>query len=150
LLFTSGKNKDNLGTLNSNPYSFRQYGIQEIELYVNGRQIASEGLRIDFGREKSTVMGYRTLVEASGIGHSNAGLQITHDVYIAGYFMSLFDLTPDPGALECHTSHPTNCNIRIEARFKDALPDTVTCLLYMEYDNCVRIDKNRAVSTDFS
>jgi hypothetical protein len=95
-------------------------------------------------------MGYRTLFEASGIRHTKAGLQITHDMFIAGYFMLLFDLPPDRGASECHISHPTNGNIRIEARFKEALPDAVTCLLHMEYDNCVRIDKNRAVTTDFS
>jgi hypothetical protein len=71
-------------------------------------------------------------------------------MFIAGFFMLLFDLIPDHGASECHTSHPTNGNIRIAARFKDALPDAVTCLLYMDYDNCVRIDKNRAVNIDFS
>jgi hypothetical protein len=53
-------------------------------------------------------------------------------MFIAGYFMLLFDLTPDRGASECHTSYPTNGNIRIEAEFKEALPDTVICLLYME------------------
>jgi hypothetical protein len=138
------------GTLDSNPYNFRHYGIRQFELYVNGRQIPSERLRIDTGSEKITVMGYRTLFEVSGIRHSNAGLQITHDMFIAGYFMLLFDLTPDRGASECNTSHPKNGNIRIEAQFKEALPDTITCLLYMEYDNCIRIAKNLAVTTDFS
>jgi hypothetical protein len=150
LLFALVKNKDYLGTLDSNPYNFRHYGILEFELYVNGRQIPSEGLHIETGREKTTVMGYRTLFEASGIRHSNAGLQIMHHMFIAGYYMLLFSLSPDRGASECHTSHLKNGNIRIEARFKDALPDALTCLLYMEYDNCVRIDKNRAVTTDFS
>ena len=32
-------------------------------------------------------MGYRTLFEVSGIHHSNTGLQITHDMYINGFFM---------------------------------------------------------------
>jgi hypothetical protein len=71
-------------------------------------------------------------------------------MFIAGYFMLLFDLTPDSGASECHISYPKNGTIRIEAQFKEALPDAVTSLLYMKYDNCVRIDKNRAVTTDFS
>jgi hypothetical protein len=150
ILFTLVTNSDFLGTLDSNPYNFRHYGIRQFELYVSGRQIPSEGLHIDTGREKTTVMGYRTLFEASGIRHSNAGLQITHYMFIAGYFMQPFDLTPNHGASECHTSHPKNDNIRIEACFKEVLPDAVTCLLYMEYDNCVRIDKNRAVTTDFS
>jgi hypothetical protein len=150
ILCTFVKNSDLLGTLDSNPYNFRHYGIREFELYVNGRQIPSEGLCIDNGLEKTTVMGYRTLFEASGIRHSNAGRQITHDMYIAGYFTLIFDLISDRGASECHTSHPKNGSIRIKGRFKEALPDAVTCSLYMEYDNFIRIDKNRAVTTDFS
>jgi hypothetical protein len=43
ILFTLVINKDFLGTLDSNPYNFRHYGIREFELYVNGRQIPSEG-----------------------------------------------------------------------------------------------------------
>jgi hypothetical protein len=85
-------------------------------------------------------MGYLSLFKASGIRHSNMGLQITHDMYIAGYFIILFNLTPDHGAAEGHTSHPGRGNIRIEVKFKKALPDAVTCLLYLEYDNCVPID----------
>jgi hypothetical protein len=52
----------------------------------------SEGLSLDMDHERTSVMGYRTLFEGSGIYHSNTGLQITHDMYINGYFMLLFDL----------------------------------------------------------
>jgi hypothetical protein len=44
ILFTLVKNSDFLGTLDSNPYNFRHYGIRQFDLYVNGRQIPSEGL----------------------------------------------------------------------------------------------------------
>jgi len=44
------------------------------------------------------------LFEGSGIHHSNSGLQITHDMYISGYFILLFDLTPDLAASEGQTS----------------------------------------------
>ena len=57
----------------------------------------SEGLSLDMDHERTSVMGYRTLFEGSGIHHSNTGLQITHDMYINGYFLLLFDLTPDRG-----------------------------------------------------
>jgi hypothetical protein len=139
-LFTLVKNSDILASLDKNPYNFRHYSIRDFVLYVNGTQIPSEGLRIYTGHEITTVMGYRTHFEASGIRHSNAGLKITH----------MFGLTPDHGASECHNSHTKNGNIMIEAEFLKPLPDAVTCLLYMEYDNCVSIDKNRAVTADFS
>ena len=118
-------------------------------MFVNGKQVPKEGLSLDMNHEKSSVMGYRTLFDGSGIHHSNAGLQITHDMYISGFFMLLFDLTPDHGASEGHASHMDNGNIRIELHFTKPLPDAITCLLYLEYDNCVRIDYSRNDSSNF-
>jgi hypothetical protein len=150
LLFTMIKNKGFLGTMDTNPFRLQNYSLNCFSLYVNGKQNHSGGLHLDMSHKKTSVMGYRTLFEASGIHHSNAGLQITHDMYVAGYFMLLFDLTPDTGVSEGHTSQPDSGNIRIELKFKTALPDAVTCLLYLEYDNCVRVDSLRTVTTDFS
>ena len=52
--------------------------------------------------EKTSVMGYRTPFEVSEIHSLNSGLQITQDMYINGYFMLLFDLTPDRAVSEGH------------------------------------------------
>jgi hypothetical protein len=87
----------------------------------------------------TSVIAYRTLFGGSGVHHSNAGLQITYDMYIAGYLILLFDLTPDRAASEGHTSYPDNGSIRKEVKFAKALPDAITCLLYMGFDNTVRI-----------
>ena len=75
----------------TNPFNFRHYNLDSFAQYVNGKQIPSEGLSLGMGHEKTSVMGYTSLFEGSGIHHSNAGLQIAHDMYIAGYFMLLFD-----------------------------------------------------------
>jgi len=142
-------NTDFLGTINTNPYNFQHFGLRTFMMYVNGRQIPSEGLNIDTGHEKTSVMAYNTLFEGSGIHHSNSGLQITHDMYIKGYFMLLFDLTPDLAASEGHTSPVDSGNIRIELSFKEAFKEAITCLLYLEYDNSVRVDSSRTVTTHF-
>jgi hypothetical protein len=63
--------------------------------------------------------------------------------------MLLFDLTPDRAASEGHISLPKQGNIRLELKFDKSLPEVVTCILYLEYDNCVRIDHLRTVSVDF-
>ena len=94
-------------------------------------------------------MGYRTLFERSGINHSNTGLQIAHDRYTNGYFMLLFDVTPDRGSSEALTSLPENDNIRIEQQFCRPLPESITCQLYLEYDSTVRVNLARKVATDF-
>ena len=63
--------------------------------------------------------------------------------------MLLFDLTPDVSSSEGHTSALEAANIRIELTFKKALKEAFTCLLYLEYDNSVRVDSLRTVTTDF-
>ena len=70
---------------------------------VDGRQIPPEGVNIIADHEKTSIMGYRTLFQGSGIHHSNSGLQITPDKYINGFFMLVIDLTPDLAVSEGHT-----------------------------------------------
>jgi len=79
--------------------------------------VPRKGLSLDLDHEKTSVVGYRTLFEGSGIHHLNTGLQITHYKYIHGFFMLLFYLTPYHAAPESHTSLPENGNIRIELQF---------------------------------
>ena len=100
LIFTMVKNTDFLGSMDSNPYNFRHYNIENFAMYVNGRQIPRKGVNLLMDHEKTSIMGYRTLFEGSGIHHSNSGLQITPDKYMNGFFMLLFDLTLDLAASE--------------------------------------------------
>jgi hypothetical protein len=71
--------------VDTNPFQFRHYDISHFALFVSGKQIPSGGMNLDTVREKTTGMGHRTLFEASGIRHSNMGLQVTYDMYIAGF-----------------------------------------------------------------
>jgi len=132
LLFTMVKNCDFLGSVTTNPYNFRHFVLSSFALNVNGKQIPAEGLSLGMDHEKTSVMVYRTLFEGSGIHHSNSGIQITHDMYITGFFMLLFDLTTDRGASEEHTSDPDNGNIRVELKFAKPLPEAITCIFYLE------------------
>jgi len=81
LLVTMVNYADFIGTVDKNPYKFQHYDISDFSLFVNGKQYPNEGL----------FLGYRTLFEGSGTHHSNAG----HDIFVNGYFMLLFDLTPN-------------------------------------------------------
>jgi len=63
--------------------------------------------------------------------------------------MLLFDLTTDRGASEGHNPQPDNGNIRMELKFAKSLPEPITCIFYLEYDNSIPIDNSRTVSTDF-
>jgi len=150
MIFTMVKKTEFLGSRDSNPYNPRHYDPANFTMYVNGRQFPSESLSLNMGHEKTSVKVYATLFEGSGIHHSNSGLQITHDMYINGFFIILYNLTPDLAASEGHASPPTRGDITIDPKFPKALPGAITCLLYVEYGNSVRIDLARNVSTDLS
>ena len=71
-------------------------------------------------------------------------------MFVNGYFILLFDLTPEQGASEAHTSHPEQGNIRVELKFAKLLPEAITCLLYLEFDNSILINLECNLTTDFT
>jgi len=88
------RNMEFLGTVNSNPYHCRHYDLNESVMKLNGKLLPPDGLHLGMVHEKTSVMGYKTF-DSSEINHSNTRLQITHDMYINGYFMFLFNLNPE-------------------------------------------------------
>lgn len=149
LLFSMVKNSAFSGTVDSNPYDLHHFTLNSFTMYVNGQQIPSEGLNISTDHQKTTTLAYDTLFKGSGIHHSNGGMQITHDMYINGFFTLMYDLTPDVSASHGHRSLPSNGTIRIEAKYDKPLPHAITCLLYAEYDNSIEINKDRHIVTDY-
>jgi hypothetical protein len=143
------KTQDFLGTPNTNPFKFRHYDLSNVVMYVNGIQVPDEGSCLNTGHEKTTAMAYRTLFEGFGNHHANSGLQITHDIYISGYFLFLFDLTPGRSASEDRASPSQSGHIRIELKVDKPLTNSITCLLYLEYEGTVLMDKSRTVTIDF-
>jgi hypothetical protein len=93
-------------------------------------------------------MGYRTLFQGSGIHHSNTGLKITHEMYINGYFMLFFDLTPDRGRRSL-ILHSLRMEISGSNYSLADLCQSITFLLYLECDSTVLINFSHKVTTDF-
>ena len=149
LLFAMSKNKDFTCSLDTNPFYFSLLNLSHLTLFYNGRPTPREGLPLDMGHKKTSFLAYNTPFEGSGILHTKAGMQVTRRVFIAVNLILLFDVTPDRAASECHISLPDQGNIRVELQFYKPISEAITCLLYLEYDNCVRIDKLRTVSADF-
>jgi len=61
--------------------------------------------------------------------------------------MLVFALTHVKAASDGHMSHPGNGNIRVEFKFRNPSPEPITCIFYLEYDNSVRVDTSRTVTT---
>ena len=142
------KNTDFLGSRDPNPYNFRHYDLTNFTMYVNGRQIPSESLSRHESREnvrqrlRYTVRKHR---------HSPLELRTPDNSHVYKWF--LHDSVPSyagSGSVGRSRLAPTSGDNRIDLKFAKALPEAVTCLLYLEYDNSIRIDLARNVSTDFS
>ena len=149
IIFAMVDNEAYAGSLSKNPFALSHYSLENFSLFVNGVQVPSEGLQCNFSSKKYWARAYDTIFSGSGIKHYNRGNQITYDMFGHGYFMLIFDLTPDDSGNEDYISLGDRGVVRIEARFEKELTKTVTCLLFSEYDATLEIDKNRNIMTNF-
>jgi hypothetical protein len=99
-------------------------------MFVNGREVPSEGLSLDTCNIKNITIAFQTLFSGLGLHHDKLGLQISPYQFVRGSFMLIFDLTRYDCASDGNTSIPDNSIIRIEFRLGEVLAEAVTFLIY--------------------
>lgn len=150
LLFCMVDNSAYTGKRSKNPFNFQHYSISSFNLSVNGILVPQNPLSFDYSKEPFvSTRAYTSLFRGIGINYHDKGNLITKSFFDNGCFMLAFDLTADK-------SVNTNCanllnqgTIRIEASFSKELEQTISCIVYTEYDASIEIDKNRNVVTSF-
>lgn len=139
------------GSRGHNPFNFQNFDINYLCLYVDGKQIPGKPLQPSFTTPLCDAESYQTLFSGTGIHFGDHGHCVSRSKFIHGYTLFAFDLTPD---LSAHSSSHWNLvktgSLRIEVRFKTALPATVNCIVFTEYDNILEIDSSRQVIIDYS
>ncbi len=136
------------GEQKENPFNYKHNDLTNLAIYVDGKQIPSKPLRPDFAN-KQYARAYVNLAQATGKFFQDEDNDITREDFGKGYALFAFDLTPDLSADSDVHGHLTRGNLRIELGFKNNLTETITLLVYGEFDNTVLIDRNRNVVTDF-
>jgi len=101
---------------------------------------------MDCSSPLGTTRNYETLFSITSIHHFKRAHMFTLEVFTKCFYVLGFDLTPDGEADEEHISLPRQGNVRIEARFKNPLPEPITCILYPEFPGNVKIDNSRNVT----
>jgi len=145
-------NKAFNGDRKLNPFNFKNYGINFFSLYVDGMQIPSRPIQPNFSKNDPLyVEAYHTLFSGTGIHFLNEGNSISKDDYANGYTLFAFNLTPDLSA-NCagHWNLVKHGSLRLEVRFEKALSMTINCIVYVEFDNILKIDSSRQAIIDFS
>lgn len=139
-----------IGNFKANPYNFQHFDLNFLSLYIDGRQIPSKPIQPNFTASKLFVHAYHTLYSGTGIHFLNEGNAISRSTYGNGNCLMAFDLTPDLSSnTMSHWNLVRHGCLRIEVRFEKALPETINCIIYGEFDNIVEIDKDRKVVVDF-
>lgn len=137
------------GDFKLNPYNFTHFNFNYLALFVDSAQVPSKPLTPDF-ENKLYARNYNTLFSDSGIFFSDAGNGVSYTEYPNGYCLTVFDLTPDLSCREQHWNIIRSGTLRFEVRFAKPLVQTVTAIVYSEFDNLIEIGQNRTVSLDFS
>ena len=136
------------GTLVKNPYNFKTFGMTYMQLFADGEPIRSRALKPNTAA-RSYIHCYETLYNGLNKLDGEKGSIIKRVDWDKGYAITVFDLTPDMDA-EDRYSLIKHGNLRLEVEFADALAETITILIYAEFDNIIEIAADRRVLFDYS
>ena len=141
------------GSYTKNPFYFQHYDIASIACFVNSEMIGRRPYKPDydlnyFGRE------YINFLRIAGQYNNGILTTITPEQYKNGYTIFAFDLTRDnsQGFLKSGYIDPPKkfSHLRFNITFKKALPETISAVIYSEWDDLILIDsmKNAIVAGD--
>lgn len=146
ILFGMVENEAYIGSRAKNPFNFQHFNINLFYLTINGSQVPMQPLTFDFDKTPPQSMrAYSNLFKSINMNAYDRANVVTKSFFDNGAFLLGFDLTSDLSASSDCTSLMNQGTIRIEGRFGKALPKTITCLIYCEYDAICEIDRLRNV-----
>jgi hypothetical protein len=132
------------GDYTKNPYNFQHFNTSFLAVSIDGEQIPCKPFEPDFANGRF-VDSYLTLFSCT----DKSGNGITSDAYHKGFTYWVLDFSPDLGCAG-HLNLIKQGNLRIELRFKQALTESVTCVVLAEFDNILEIDNDRNVVYDYT
>lgn len=135
--------------MGENPFAFQHYDLSLLSVYLDSVSIPSKPFVCDF-QNHQFIRAYNSLFEGCNINHADIGNNISRHAYANGYTLIAVDLTPDLSASAPHISLPKTGSLRVEARFNNPLPNSITAVIFAEFAGNIEIDINRNVTTDYS
>lgn len=132
------------GAVNTNPFSFGNFGLNYMQMYVGGEPILAEAFKPNF-EDGLCIREYRHFMDNIGIAHENETNGITLEDFKSNSCFFAFDLTPDL----CNGMHFHGINsgtIDLSLGFKTALTENLTVIIFSSSSEIITIDKERNIS----
>ena len=138
------------GSFIMNPYNFQNFGVNHLSLYINGNPAGGPSKNPNFtngwyARE------YYDLFEVTNQDNIDTCVTITKENFIKGNNIFCFRCQPDLYAGgNVGLVNPTKLGaLRLHLRFDKALENTITALVYMDFDAVLEIKSERNAVYDF-
>lgn len=135
------------GAYDKNPFAFKHFFLEFMVLSVDGVSIPSRPLQPQYDNG-SAVREFYQLVLATGKHLKNQSMSIDREDFLNGYTLYAFNLSPDEGCGQ-HVSLIKTGNIRLEARFREPLRQTVNIIIYSIFDSIIEISNRRQVHAEY-
>jgi len=133
------------GLLNKNPFNFQSFGVKEIAVSIDGEQVPYQPFQFSSDpADRRYVRGYYSLF-SSNVSSLHSGNDISLWDYPTGYHLIALDLAQDGCVNTDHFNPERTGNLRIKFTFDQALVDSITVILYYEYESHFEITKLRNV-----
>ena len=140
-------NASHSGQITENPFNFQTFGLKYLSLTKDSVAIPSKPLTPNF-KEGHFLSSYMSLLEGTGLIHTDRGNGINRSNYAHGFTLFAFDLTPDM-AEGGHVDPIKHGKISLSVQFEKALEQTINIIVYAEYDNVIQIDRAKNVTADY-
>lgn len=135
------------GAYNKNPFNFQHFNLSKEAFYIDGDEGPHKGIELDFENGNYS-RGYYSLFLGNNKGLSNTGSIINLDDFGKGYAIYAFDFTGDL-TIGSHFNLVGSGNLRMNLSFAKTLDELVCCIIYMEFQNLIGINKNRQILFDY-
>jgi hypothetical protein len=135
------------GDYTKNPYNFQHFDASRVALIVDGKEV-DKALELDYKNDKF-IRAYHIIFTSISGDVGDHGLDINKEDYKGGNCLYAYDLSVDL----CNSEHFNLVkigNTRLEIDFSKGVPENVTVVVYLEYENIIEINKNRKILFDYT
>jgi hypothetical protein len=135
------------GSYKHNPFYFEDFNLNHLKAVYNGYPYQSRPFNPDFKNDRY-IREMMSLFKAHNQDGCDSTIPINRGNYTLGNVVYAFNFAPDlsTGCVQGYANPIQQGTLRLELGFAEALPQTVTLLVYMEFDKIIEIDQDKNVT----
>lgn len=134
------------GSFRLDPYNYQNFGLENINFYLDGTQYPGIQFSPNFDNGNYT-REYLNLFSATNQDNNeNHCITLTKEKFTQGNNIFCVNFTPTLTAGYFGSGYVSRLKygtLRLHLRFKSALEQAITVLVYIDYDSIIEIDKER-------